>query len=292
MAFNTETSFLVALVIAVVIFIGYLEWSSAKGRLMKKREVRMAATIAKDDAYNATVTTKAVARNLKAQGYDVSGAERLIGQAEAAIEMGNFKAAGGYAGDAKAALYAVKQRGVAVTVSTRTETSPPETKSTPGAAAGRSAVPGGRQKEELPRNYAQASFAISTLREAARNAQAEGADASATVELLAQAEEAFRQGNYDSALNTALKARKEGIAESGGIQGGLGTVKDGGRKASGAPVPTPASAEARPDCAAPLKEGDSFCRKCGTAFNFICPNCGCKLESGDVFCGKCGAGLK
>lgn len=288
MLLNIETSFLVALVIAVVVFIGYLEWSSAKGRLMRKRQVKMAATLVKDDAYNATVTAKAISRNLKTQGYNVSGAENLVRQAETAIELGNFKAARNYADDAKNALYSLKQKGL-----------PSATPAQPGAPAGDSAFTGKpaetgtasslndrQQRKELPRNSAEASFAISTLKEDARNAQARGTDTSVVVELLAQAEEEFRQGNYDAALNTALRAKKEGTLESS-EQGGLGTVEY--RKPAGI---SPQKTDVCPSCGAGMKEKDSFCRKCGTAFSFVCPECGGTLEAGDVFCGKCGTGLK
>ncbi len=286
MIFNTETSFLVALVIAVVVFIGYLEWSSAKGRLMRKRQVKMAATLVKDDAYNATVTAKAISRNLKTQGYDVSGVESLIRQAESAIDLGNFKAARGYADDAKTALYALKQRGIAQAMPVSGHGQAAQTVFSGDASADRPGAHDRLQKRELPRNYAQASFAISTLKEETGNALAEGSDTSAVVELLAQAEEEFRQGNYDAALNTALKARKEGTLQPVGERGGLGTVKYMKEKE------TAPKSEICPACGAEIKEGDSFCRKCGTAFNFVCPDCGGTLEAGDVFCGKCGAGIK
>jgi hypothetical protein len=143
------------------------------------------------------------------------------------------------------------------------------------------------QKQELPKNYAEASFAISALKEEARKAQSAGSDASAAVEMLAQAEEEFRQGRYDAALNTALKAKKEGSLLQGSSPGGLGTIKYSTEKKE----PTPQE-DTCPSCGAGMREGDSFCRKCGTSFNFICPDCGGPLDAGDVYCGKCGVSLK
>ncbi|MCL5437235.1 MAG: hypothetical protein M1417_00855, partial [Candidatus Thermoplasmatota archaeon] len=59
---NTETSFLVALLIAAVVLVGYLEYSVAKGRLMKRKSARMAISLARDKAYNSTVTSRAISR--------------------------------------------------------------------------------------------------------------------------------------------------------------------------------------------------------------------------------------
>jgi rubrerythrin len=42
-------------------------------------------------------------------------------------------------------------------------------------------------------------------------------------------------------------------------------------------------------CEAPVKAGQHFCSKCGSAIhNEQCPSCGKKIQAGDLFCSSCG----
>ena len=42
-------------------------------------------------------------------------------------------------------------------------------------------------------------------------------------------------------------------------------------------------------CDAPIRTGQRFCSKCGSAINEEqCPSCGKKIQTGDLFCSACG----
>ena len=42
-------------------------------------------------------------------------------------------------------------------------------------------------------------------------------------------------------------------------------------------------------CDAPIRAGQRFCSKCGSAINYEqCPSCGKKIQPGDLFCSACG----
>ncbi|MBX8641442.1 MAG: zinc ribbon domain-containing protein [Candidatus Thermoplasmatota archaeon] len=289
MAISAETSFFVALLIAVVVFIGYLEWSSAKGRLMRRKNARLAAVRSKDEAYNATVTSRAISRALKTQGYDVTEAEKLIGRADAAISMGNFSDAKRYAESARETLFAIKQR------QGRHERGTGESASA-DSGYGKKAASGdvftkqderqqpGSAEKKLPKDYAEASFAISLLKDEAATAQSGGRDIASAVLKLAQAEEAFRQGKYGESLHLAIRARKE-ISDGPGGTAVSPAATDNGKAPSGGD-------EACPACGSPLRETDSFCRSCGAKIEYRCQACDAALETGDMFCGKCGAKVR
>jgi uncharacterized protein (DUF305 family) len=290
LAISTETSFFVALLIAVVVFIGYLEWSSAKGRLMKRKTARLAAVRSKDEAYNATVTSRAISRALKAQGYDVTDAERMINRADSAINMGDFSDAKRYAESARETLFAIKQREGQQAMGMRA--APPAATGYAKEAAYSGAA--GTQVErsqsrpaekKLPKDYAEASFAISVLKEEAAAAQSGGMDVSSAVLKLAQAEETFRQGNYGESLQLAMKGRREISGERGSVEAKKPAVSEPGTAVPGEP-------EVCPSCGSRLRENDSFCRACGARIEYRCPACDTLLDTDDTFCGKCGTRVR
>lgn len=55
--------------------------------------------------------------------------------------------------------------------------------------------------------------------------------------------------------------------------------------------PAPAARGRCPQCGAPARADDRFCRRCGASLAQRCPGCGAPYESGDRFCVQCGASL-
>lgn len=292
MTVNTETSFLVALLIAAVVLVGYLEYSVAKGRLMKRKSARMAISLARDKAYNSTVTSRAISRNMKMQGFDVSAAEKLIASADRAIELGNYSEALQYSEDARERLLRIKQGsrlsfGDENTAGTQMK----DRRDGPGASGVERLSDGPRPaKDRLPKNYAEASFAIGVLREEASSAQAAGDDASQSIERLAEAEEALRQGRYDDALNLALRGKRElsSLDRIGEEHRAKGEPRERAKDADSSMD----EGERCPSCGRILHDSDVFCRGCGSRIEYRCPSCDSPLEKEDMFCGKCGAQVR
>lgn len=284
MALNVETAFLVAVLIAVLILAGYLEWSYARGRLMRRRKTRMEASTFKDDAYNSSVTSKAIMRNLKSRGYDVRRAEQMIMQSDAELEMGNFASAKLLADDAKKALFETRSKGLQteqkpVLVKTvkqkprvvqreREETGQPEEKEPTKTQA------------KLPRNYAEASFTMKSVEIELSRLKVNGQGNSGAEQLLQDARMAFDSSDYDTALRTAVRASRS-LSGKGETASGIQSIPPQ-EKATG-------QEGVCGTCGSELVEGDSFCRKCGSKIAHACPSCGQELQKGDTFCGKCGS---
>lgn len=287
MTLSIETAFLVALLIAILILAGYLEWSFARGKLMKRRTARMASVTARDEAFNASVTSKAILRNMKSQGYDVSGVESLVRRCDIELEMGNFTQARIYAEDAKNALFEIRARGAGhgdppPAAAGPVEKPKPEVAATPEKRARDS----GRQGSErqLPRNYAEASF---TMKSVELEISIAPPDEDATGEarrLISEAKKSFAASDFDAALRLAVKA-SHALSGASIIQS-----VPGQSDAERSDLPAGESEGASPcaSCGAPLQEGDDFCRRCGARKEASCPSCGGPLKAGDAFCGKCG----
>ncbi len=293
MDLTIQTAFILAALIAALILAGYLEWSYARGRLMRKRSARLAAGVAREEAFNASVTTKAIMRNLRAQGYDVARAEPLVRQTDAELEMGNFTSAKLLAEDAKNTLFEIKSASVRQTGGL--------TKEPAGETAGAQKGQGIRQapppaearqpvaQKKLPRNYAEASFTIKSVETEVENAAGEGKNTEIPAKFLAEAKENFEDERYDDALRLAVRASRS-LAGEGGGETNIQAI----------PPQTPAKSGETPktanqvceECGAPLKTGDSFCRKCGGKIRLQCPACGEQLSKGDTFCGKCGGRIE
>ena len=283
MALSVETAFLVAVLIAVLILAGYLEWSYARGRLMRRRKTKLEASSFKDEAFNASVTSKAIMRNLKSQGYDVRKAEQLILQSDAELEMGSFASAKLLADDAKKALFEARSRGL------QNEQRPVPMKTVkqkPMAVLKEqqeSDLPGESEQPKtqtkLPRNYAEASFTMRSVEMELTKTREDGHTSSEAEKLLGEAHKAFDDSDYDAALRIAVRASRS-LSGKGETSSGIQSIPPQER--------VPESEVACKSCGAELVEGDSFCRKCGSKIARACPSCGQELKKEDTFCGKCG----
>lgn len=289
MELTIQTAFIVAVLIAVLVLAGYLEWSYTRGRLMRKKRARLAAGVAREEAYNASVTSKAIMRNLRAQGYDVSRAEPLVRKTDEELEMGNFTNAKLLAEDAKNTLFEIKSaslrqpRQAAVEAARAKKEQPPELAVTPAAAEHHAA------EKKLPRNYAEASFTIKSVTVEVEKASGEGKNTEAPARLLADARESFEAERYDDALRLAVKASRAMAGEASGEANIQAIPPQAPAKAAESGKAADHVCE---ECGAPLKAGDSFCRKCGGRIRLQCPACGEQLSKGDTFCGRCGSRIE
>ena len=78
MDLTIQTAFILAVLIAALILAGYLEWSYARGRLMRKRSARLAAGVAREEAFNASVTTKDLRKTITTSITKKAGMAPLI----------------------------------------------------------------------------------------------------------------------------------------------------------------------------------------------------------------------
>lgn len=282
MALNVQTAFLVAVLIAVLILAGYLEWSYARGRLMRRRKTKLEASSFKDEAFNSSVTSKAIMRNLKSQGFDVRKAEQLIMQSDAELEMGSYASAKLLADDAKKALFEARSRGL------QNEQKPVMVKTVKQRVVQREQEEAGQQDEseqpkqqtKLPRNYAEASFTMKSVELGLTKVREAGQTNQEAEKLLADAHRAYDDSDYDAALRIAVKASRS-LSGNGEAASSIQSIPPQEK--------VPEEEGVCKNCGAVLVEGDSFCRKCGSRIAHACPSCGEELQKGDTFCGKCGS---
>ena len=144
-------------------------------------------------------------------------------------------------------------------------------------------------QKKLPRNYAEASFTIRSVETEVEKASGESKNTEIPAKILAEAKENFEDERYDEALRLAVRASRS-LAGDGGGETNIQAIPPQSPEKS---VETPKAANhVCGECGAPLKAGDSFCRKCGGRITLQCPSCGEQLSKGDTFCGKCGGKIE
>ncbi len=271
-------------IVIIVIIIIYFELRFLRRKRMAKVDT---AGIA-DEAYNAVITTKAIASAMERSGIRSLEARELIRRAEAARASGDSRAALEHLASAKEILMQEKKRHQEIGDLVKL----PKTVTAP-------AVPEETTKEklqkELPKNYLQAKFMLGFAQKAIDERVSEGGEVSEATRLLAIAQKEFDGKDYDASLKHGVQARR-------GAEELIIEIKDT-RSVTPRTVTTPGTV-VTPEveisvstlrcrsCGADLKIDDTFCRKCGVKAELaVCPSCGTKPMAGDAFCRKCGVAL-
>jgi hypothetical protein len=304
---TTEKIILITVLAAVMLFVIYFELKILRSKSKESRK----SSLAKDEAFNAVLTTRSVVVALQRQGANTDKAQRLVDEAKLALQNGDYGGCKDICDRAKREL----------TNPGKPET-PKKTRSLKPATSNEEAEPerdallqmaddinasgdsrktsdlytGTRLKPDVDSNYLSAKFEISTAKANVRNALDRGKDTTLAKNLLADAEKAFAAGSYTKALSLAIKSRKsvdqvpedEAIKLKASTEIGDEEVEGGETPAEDAPEqPT---IECR-SCGAPLDEDDAFCHKCGTRVEFEreCGGCGTIAKAEDAFCRKCGS---
>jgi len=256
--------------------------------LRRKRMAKADVVSTDDEAYNAIITTKAIASSMERSGIRSLHASELIRRAEMARASGDNRGALDHLANAKEILMQEKKRHQEIGDLARL----PKTATAP-------AVPEETTKEklqkELPKNYMQAKFMLTFAQKAIDERIAEGGEVSEATSLLAIAQKEFDGKDYDSSLKHGVQARK--AAEELIIE--IKDTRAGTQEAVTAPgmvmppgVEISVSALRCRSCGAELSIDDMFCRKCGVKVEMpVCPSCGTKPAAGDAFCRKCGVAL-
>ncbi len=259
---------LVLIMIAVI----YIEWRF----LRRKRWSRQKDVTVKDEAYNAILTTKAIASSLSRSGVRSLEASRLIRKAEEAKAKGDNKAVMQHTDAAKEILMKEKLRQQKIgDIAKLPEVSKPSP-----------AIPVDTTMEkfekETPKNFLQAKFVIDGAGKAIETGKGKGRNVDEAVRLQAMSQKFFDAKDYDSALKFGLMAKKSAEGEAVVIS----------TPVAPAPAPPATGTKTCSSCGATLKQDDTFCRKCGVKIApRTCPSCATQSREDDTFCRKCGVAL-
>lgn len=305
MALTTEEKLILSLVLIIVMtLVVYYELRIMRG---KARNVK-AATLRKDEAHNAILTTRSVIDVVEREGTDVGSARVVFNRARDALARGDFDRATELCESARIELMKCRQ--------------PAEVRVRKAAAYDGSADDLEKLAEEivksdrrpssadsykgtkLPVNegsgHLSAKFEITAAKEDMGAASERGKDIVKAKSLLDMAESEFEAGNYSKSLSLAVKARKElgdAVAQE--------TIPLRVRRetpVAGECVEDVASMSEEQEHAVVLRCGscssmvlpdDVFCGSCGSPVveERICQGCGRRSDPKDKFCRKCGASL-
>jgi ribosomal protein L40E len=268
-------------ILAIVIFLELRYFRS-------KRKTRVENKILLDDAYNAIMTTKAVAEALKSRRKVSKEANLLIIEAEAAFQRGNHLYALESINKAKDLLKNAKEEATDPVASIANKVA--------GKGVEEKCEVPFQEARKLPKNYLESKFMICSVRDILEQSGAKQKNAAAE-ENLRQAEESFQKEEYTEALKLALRAKR---ALDGGSDS-IGPIES-------KPIATNPQTERLPPqpkslrepskncvrCGASLTDDDVYCRKCGLKVDRSpkCSVCGEKLADEDIFCRKCGNQVK
>jgi RNA polymerase subunit RPABC4/transcription elongation factor Spt4 len=300
----TSDKIILLIVLALLFF--FVVYFELRILRTKSKEVRR-ASLAKDEAFNAVLTTRSVIVALQRQGTNADKAQRLVDEAKLKLQRGDYKSCKDLCDEAKTELTNPGQ--------TR---APNKTRSLKAAASSDEAEPdrdallrmadeivssgdsrktsdlyaGTRLQTDQDGNYLSARFEINKAKSDIQSAYDRGDDTSVAQNLLTDAEKAFAAGTYTKALSLAIKSRKSvhQVAENETIKLKTGPETDESARTTAEEI-SERSADACRSCGAVLDPDDAFCHKCGTRVDFEreCEACGTVAKAEDTFCRKCGS---
>jgi hypothetical protein len=301
MTLSTSTLTLIAVaavlvVVVVGIFLLILRRLHARrDRILSELAAKPA--LVQDRAFNRLAMARREAEVLARTGTDLSRAQELIAQSQAAFDLRQYPRAYELAQSAHEAL--VNARGSTVRRAPPSAPSSwavgtPSPDPSPTSAADSSPPPA-----KLPKNRAESLFELHLLEQEVQTARASAPVRGSTLEavnLQGQAQSAFDRAEYTEAFRLALRARRS--------LGGSVETLSAPRRGPAAPRPsrTPAppvdpvaaaeraaAASRCPSCGYPTLPDDTFCRGCGEPRTAsACPTCGANRSATDTFCGRCG----
>lgn len=254
---GTALAVFIPLTAALVVLILLPRWirSRAHRQVRVRRKERDPDA---DRAFNDLLTVQAIERELRHSGLETSQASERLREAWVAYEASQFIQAEEMAGEARALLGELRA---------------PISKEEPLPIVEVEALPESKPVlgTEYPKNFLQARFMISMLKDAIGKGSSKRKRAAR--KLLKEAEQAFEGERYTESLSLALNARKT-------LEGRELEEFDN-------------QASCCPSCGESMSAEDTFCGKCGSAraVALACPECGQQVGEEDVFCRKCGTAL-
>lgn len=291
------------LAIAVVALLLFLVQRLRKRRAELLHELKDRPELVQDRAFNRIAMARREADLLGRQGIDVSRAQELVAEAQAAFDTRSFDRAYQSAHLAHETLVRARQGGPLPSAPKALPTSPAPSLPAAPSARGTASPPPRPSDAGLAKNRAEAQFQLRILDQelaAARRTQPRAGTTLEAAALRSQSQAAFDRSDFTVAFGLALRGRRA----LGGSVEALAPATVSRELPRAAPLlvpagnaPDPARTAERvaagdrcPKCGYPALAGDTFCRGCGSPrVAMACPQCGGERQARDTFCGRCGA---
>jgi hypothetical protein len=268
-------------VIFIVVLIGEFFWlrnrrlkrKMGTGRPVKKKETLQ------DDAHNALITGKAIVRTLELGGTPMTGIISQLDEAQLAYDRGNYRVAIDTVEKAKDSMKAARLTSVKKGDLAKLDSPLP---------------PPGEDEmltkefiaKELPENFIQAKFSLNLARSHMEKCRLGAIDTEAAALVLQDAEHAFEQKDYSTALKLAVRCKNLLVTEEGSLE----TIPPDEEVIE---ITEEQLKNRCTGCGEFLVIGDSFCRKCGAKIPKAaeCEKCEKVADIDDKFCRGCGEEL-
>ncbi len=268
--------------IMVIIIIAEVLW--IRNRRLKRRlstgTVKRGKYSLRDDAHNALVTGRAIARTLERSGASMSGAWSQLEEAQLAFDRGNYRVCIEIVDRAKDTMkssrLAQERKGDLAKLES----------SAPSSQAEDEVLTKEYIAKELPENFVQAKFSLNLARDHMEECRKKAMDTEAAALVLSDAEKAFDEKDYTTALKLAIRCKNL----LGDAEGGLEIIPPDEEVIEITEEQLKNRCEG---CGELLVEGDSFCRKCGSKIPKArkCEKCNKVANVDDKFCRGCGSEL-
>jgi hypothetical protein len=231
-----------------------------------------------DDAHNALITGRAIARTLERGGTSMTAILSQLDEAKMAYDRGNYRVCSDIVEKAKDSMKAARLKREKKGDLAKLDSSPPPAED--------EMLTKEYITKELPENFVQAKFSISLARDHMEDCRLRALDTEAAALVLQDAENAFEGEDYSTALKLAVRCKNLLPTEEGSLD---------------AIPPEEEVIEITEEqlknrctgCGEFFVEGDDFCRKCGSKIPkaIECEKCGKDADIDDKFCRGCGTEL-
>ena len=281
---NEEKWILIFILIAVMAAVIYFELRVMRG---KAKEVRR-ASLRRDEAHNALLTTDSVIDVVSREGGDVSKARPIAERAREAYARRDYGRTMDLCESARFELQKCR----------RPAPMPQDAGTSDGLERLAMEIVGSERRPthgdtykgtKLPADegsgYMGAKFEIGAAKADLQRAAESGLDTSEAKDVLAEAEDEFEGGNYRRALSLAIRARK--------LLGGPEDADTIPLRPSAVREETEGVALRCTSCSSMVLPDDDFCAQCGAPSGIEAgPECGREHARDDKFCRKCGTKLE
>lgn len=280
MADETLVTVVAISVIFIVIVIGELVW--LRNRRMKKGlggGGRVKKKSLRDDAHNALITGRAIARTLERGGTSMDPIMAQLEEAQMAFDRGNFRVCIDIVDQAKESMKTARLAAEKKGDLAKLDSSPPP-------AGGDEMLTKEIITKEMPENFIQAKFSLNLARDHMEQCRERAIDTEAAALVLQDAESAFEGKDYTTALKLAVRCKNLLATDDESLK----TIPP---EEEVIEITEEQLKNRCTGCGEFLVEGDSFCRKCGARIPKAaeCEKCGEVADIEDKFCRKCGAEL-